>query len=165
MLWNTFYLKHQTILTVIYGLGLRKAEVQHLLTKDINLERGTIHIRKAKGNKDRILHITNTLAKTIDRYLKEYKPQHWLFEGQTGGQYSATSIQMIFIRAKEGSILPAHLTVHGLRHSYATHMVENGTPLHTVKELLGHSSIQTTQVYLHTSSKKFTGLHDPLADL
>ena len=122
-------LKHRTILTLIYGLGLRKGEVQKLLVSHVDLNRGVIHIAQAKGNKDRMLSLQTTLAEQLGRYLEAYRPAHWLFEGQTGGQYSATSIQAIFVRAKEASRLPAQLTVHGLRHSYATHMVERGTPL------------------------------------
>ena len=165
MLRETRNLKHRTILAMVYGLGLRKGEVQHLLVGDVHRERRTVHVRFAKGNKDRVLALQPSLLALLEDYLAAYRPRHWLFEGQTGGQYSATSIQVIFTRAKERSGLPPHLTVHGLRHSYATHMVEHGTPLHTVKELLGHESIQTTQIYLHTSSKKFADLHDPLAGL
>ncbi len=113
-------LKHRTILTLIYGLGLRKGEVQKLLVSHVDLNLGVIHIAQAKGNKDRMLSLQTTLAEQLGRYLEAYRPAHWLFEGQTGGQYSATSIQAIFVRAKEASRLPAQLTVHGLRHSYAT---------------------------------------------
>ncbi len=165
MLRSVRNLKHRTILTLIYGLGLRKGEVQKLLVSHVDLKRGVVHVAQAKGNKDRVLALQTTLCDQVGRYLAEYRPQHWLFEGQAGGQYSATSIQAIFVRAKEASGLPDQLTVHGLRHSYATHMVERGTPLHVVKDLLGHESIQTTQVYLHTSSQRFKGLYDPLAGL
>ena len=165
MLRGVRNLKHRTILTLIYGLGLRKGEVQKLLVAHVDVQRGVLHIAQAKGNKDRVLVLQAALKDLLQRYLARYRPSHWLFEGQTGGQYSATSIQAIFVRAKEESGLPAHMTIHGLRHSYATHMVERGTPLHVVKDLLGHESIQTTQIYLHTSSKRFQDLYDPLAGL
>jgi site-specific recombinase XerD len=96
-----------------------------------------------------------SLAKLLVSYRAAYKPQHWLFEGQTNGPYSTASVQAIFVAAKARSKLPPQLTVHGLRHSFATHMVERGTPLHVVKELLGHERIQTTQIYLHVSSQRF----------
>ena len=165
MLRGVRNLKHRTILTLIYGLGLRKGEVQKLLVSHVDVQQGVLHVAQAKGNKDRVLVLQAALKDLLGRYLAKYRPSHWLFEGQTGGQYSATSIQAIFVRAKEESGLPAHMTIHGLRHSYATHMVERGTPLHVVKDLLGHESIQTTQVYLHTSSKRFQDLYDTLAGL
>ncbi len=131
----------------------------------MDLARGTVKIVQAKGHKDRILAIQPSLAVRLEAYIEAYDPGHWLFEGQCGGQYSASSIQHIFVDAKEASGLPAHMTVHGLRHSFATHQVERGTLLHVVKDLLGHASIQTTQIYLHTSSNRFAGLYDPLAAL
>ena len=165
MLRETRNLKHRTILMLLYGLGLRKGEVQKLLVRHVDLARGLIRIVQAKGNKDRQLLLQGTLREALARYLEEYEPRHWLFEGQTGGQYSGTSIQAVFVRAKERSGLPDQLTVHGLRHSYATHLVERGTPLHVVKDLLGHESIRTTQVYLHTSSERFKEVYDPLSGL
>lgn len=165
MLRDTRNLKHRAILATIYGLGLRKGELLNLLLSDVETERGQVRIRMAKGNKDRVLSLQPSLAKLLTSYRAEYKPRHWLFEGQTNGPYSAASVQAIFVAAKARSKLPPQLTVHGLRHSFATHMVERGTPLHVVKELLGHESIQTTQIYLHVSSQRFEGLHDPLADL
>ncbi len=157
--------KHRTILAMLYGLGLRKGEVQKMLVRHVNLERNVVQVVQAKGNKDRHLPLHGGLRQLLHNYLADYRPAHWLFEGQTGGQYSATSIQSVFVNAKERSGLPDQLTVHGLRHSYATHLVERGTPLHVVKDLLGHENIQTTQIYLHTSSERFRNLHDPLADL
>ncbi len=157
--------KHRLILTLIYCLGLRKSELQQLLVSHVDLNRGVIHIPQARGNKDRILSIQTTLADKLGRYLDAYRPVHWLFEGQTGGQYSATSIQTIFVRAKEETRLPSQLTVYRLRHSYAKHIVERGSPLDVVKEPFGHESISRTQSYLHTSSKRFKDLYDPLAGL
>ena len=157
--------KHRMILAAIYGLGPRRGEVQRLLVGDVDLKRGTVHIRQAKGGKDRILGIPLSLRPLLEDYLLRYAPAHWLFEGQAGGQYSATSIQKVFVRAKERSGLPRQMTLHGLRHSYATHMVEHGTPLHVLQDVLGHGSIETTRVYLHTSKKQLDGLHDPLGAL
>lgn len=165
MLRDTPNLKHRTILATIYGLGLRKGELLNLLISDIDTVRNQVRVRMAKGNKDRVLNLQPSLAKVLTTYITQYNPRHWLFEGQTGGQYSATSVQAIFVATKKRSQLPPQLTVHGLRHSFATHMVERGTPLHVVKELLGHESIKTTQIYLHVSSKRFGELHDPLEDL
>jgi len=157
--------KHRTILAMIYGLGLRKGEVQKLLVKHLDLGRQVVRIQQAKGNKDRVLPLQPSLRMLLETYLREYRPKHWLFEGRDGAQYSATSIQSIFVQAKERSELPDQLTIHGLRHSYATHLVERGTPIHVVKDLLGHQNIQTTQIYLHTSSQRFKQVYDPLAGL
>lgn len=157
--------KHQMILATIYGLGLRRGEVQRLMVGDVDLERGVVHIRQSKGNKDRMLGIPGSLREMLATYIRRYAPGHWFFEGQDGGQYSATSIQKVFTRAKERSRLPAQLTLHGLRHSYATHMIEHGTALHVVQDQLGHGSIETTRVYLHTSRKQLADLYDPLGGL
>lgn len=165
MIRETLNVKHKTILAMIYGLGLRKGEVQKLLVKHVDISRRVVLVRQAKGNKDRALPLQDSLYGLLTTYLETYRPGHWLFEGQSGDQYSGTSIQAIFTRAKERSKLPDQLTVHGLRHSYATHLVERGTPLHVVKDLLGHESIQTTQIYLHTSSERFQQVYDPLAGL
>ncbi len=162
------------ILALLYGLGLRKQEVQKLLVRYVDMKRGSIKIQQAKGNKDRALALQSSLNGLLTNYLEVYKLEHWLIEGRDGAQYSAASIQAVFVQAKSRSKLPDQLTVHGLRHSYATRergprpirsWVERGTPLHVVKELLGHESIQTTQIYLHTSSEQFMGVYDPLRDL
>ena len=165
MLRETLNWKHRSMLAMIYALGLRKGEVLALTVAAVNLERGTVHVEAGKGNKDRILRMPPSLREMLASYAREYDPEHWFFEGQYGAQYSGTSIQRVFTRAKERSGLPPHLTIHGLRHSYATHMVENGTGLHVIKDLLGHASILTTQIYLHTSSRAGEGLYDPLGDL
>ena len=165
MLRETTNWKHRAMLAMIYALGLRKGEVLALTVGAVNLERGTVHVESGKGNKDRILRVPPSLGALLESYVREYDPEHWFFEGQYGAQYSGTSVQRVFTRAKVRSGLPSHLTIHGLRHSYATHMVENGTGLHVVKDLLGHASILTTQIYLHTSSRAGEGLYDPLGDL
>ena len=168
--------KHRAMLAMIYALGLRKGELLALRVGEVNLERGTVHVTSGKGNKDRILPIPASLRLLLESYVREYDPEHWFFEGQYGAQYSETSIQRVFTRAKEHSGLPPHLTLHGLRHSYATLLkseapaphslvVENGTPLHVLKDLLGHANIVTTQIYLHTSSKQLEGLYDPMCEL
>lgn len=165
MLRETKNLKHRMILAMLYGLGLRKGELQKMLLRHVDMNRGVVKVVQSKGNKDRILVLQDSLKAMLAAYLAEYRPKHWLIEGQTGGQYSAASIQAVFVQAKDRSKLPEQLTVHGLRHSYATHLVERGTPLHVVKDLLGHENIQTTQIYLHTSSNRFVDVYDPLKGL
>ena len=176
MLQETVNRKHRMMLAMIYALGLRKGEVLALTVGAVNLDRGTVHVEAGKGNKDRILRMPPSLRAMLEVYVEEYDPEHWFFEGQHGAQYSGTSVQRVFTRAKVRSGLPSHLTIHGLRHSYATllksgapaphsFVVENGTGLHVVKDLLGHASILTTQIYLHTSSRAGEGLYDPLGDL
>jgi len=165
MIRETKNIKHHMILAMLYGLGLRKGELQKMLLRHVDMNRGVVKVVQAKGNKDRVLILQESLKAMLDTYIAEYRPKHWLIEGQTGGQYSAASIQAVFVQAKDRSKLPEQLTVHGLRHSYATHLVERGTPLHVVKDLLGHENIQTTQIYLHTSSNRFTNVYDPLKGL
>lgn len=168
--------KHRTILATVYGLGLRRGEVQRLMVGDVDLERGVVHVRQSKGNKDRVLGIPRSLRQMLEDYIRRYRPDHWFFVGQDGGQYSATSIQKVFTRAKERSGLPKQLTLHGLRHSYATllksgapaphsFVVEHDTALHVIQNQLGHGSIETTRIYLHTSSKQLADLYDPLGEL
>ena len=98
----------------------------------------------------------------IRSYRKIYFPRYWLFEGQTGGQYSESSLQNIFQKAKNKSGVNPYVTIHGLRHSYATHLVEQGIPLKAVKDLLGHNSIKTTEIYLHLSNEFMKNIQSPI---
>lgn len=141
--------KHRTMLAMIYGLGLRKGELQALLVKDVDLDGGLVRIAREKGDEHRELVLQEDLQRLLSDYLDRYRPRHWLFEGQAGGPYSATSIQAVFTAAKERSGLPEQMTVHGLRHSYAAHLVARGTPLEVVKDLLGYESVRAARVGLY----------------
>lgn len=158
-------LKHKCLLILIYSGGLRKGEVLNLQVNDLNAERKMLFIRDAKGGKDRYTFYSDTAIKYVEQYIKAYQPKGWLFQGQTGGKYSATSLQKVFQKAKDISKVNPRITIHGLRHSFAAHLVEKGVPLHAVQELLGHYSIKTTEVYLHISNRYMKQLESPLKNL
>jgi len=155
-------IKHNLILLLIYSAGLRLGEVVNIRVNDVSLDRRAIFIRRAKGKKDRYVTLAETVIPFLEEYKKEYCPAYWLFEGQYGGQYSKSSVQKIFRVALEKSKVNAYATVHTLRHSYATHCVENGYNLALIQEALGHQSLKTTQKYLHVSTKAMRQLISPL---
>jgi integrase/recombinase XerD len=157
--------KHRLAILLIYSAGLRVSEAVELKLQDIDRERRIITIRKGKGKKDRQVPLSARLEELLAVYLQEYNPACWLFEGQKGGKYSVKSIQTLFHRAcvKAGIQKPA--TVHSLRHSYATHLLEAGTDLRIIQELLGHSSSKTTEIYTHVSARTIAGVRSPADDL
>ena len=146
-------LKHRTILMLIYSSGLRIGESIKLRKADINLERMSIFIKAGKGKKDRYSILSDKIILLLKQYLEFYKPDYWLFEGQDGGQYSTRSIQKIFRRAVAKSGVNPYSTVHTLRHSFATHLLERGMDLRYIQSLLGHSSSETTEIYTHITQK------------
>lgn len=158
-------LKHKTMMLLIYSTGLRRSELKKLRKKDILFSRKCIFVKAAKGKKDRYVLLSDKIIKYLKPYLAEYQPKFWLFEGNKAGQYSESSMQSVFTKAKLNSGVNPYVTLHGLRHSFATHLVENNVPIHVVKELLGHNSIKTTEVYLHISDKFRRELKSPLDDL
>lgn len=158
-------LKHKTLLLLVYSAGLRKREIKNMQIDDILFDRKAIFVRCSKGKKDRYVMLAEKAAKYVKFYLEQYNPKYWLFEGEHGGQYSETSIQSIFVQAKQRAKANPNVTFHGLRHSFATHLVENGAALHVVKDLLGHQSLKTTQVYLHISNKMRKNTQSPLDGL
>ncbi|MGB5069770.1 MAG: site-specific tyrosine recombinase/integron integrase [Flavobacteriales bacterium] len=158
-------LKHQCILMLIYSAGLRLGELIGLKRSDIIPERHQIVVRGGKGKKDRITVLSPKLLERLDRYITEYRPKVFLFEGQNGGSYSATSVQAIFKQAKAKARITAPATVHTLRHSFATHLLEKGTDLRYIQTLLGHSSSKTTEIYTHVSTKALGKIRSPLEDL
>ncbi|MCP9237536.1 tyrosine-type recombinase/integrase [Lewinella sp. JB7] len=158
-------LKHRCILKLLYGGGLRLGEVCQLRVGDILVDRLQIFIHSGKGKKDRYTTLPRALLTELDDYRRQYRPDHWLFEGQSGGQYSRRSVQAILKRAVQQSGINPHATVHTLRHSYATHLLERGVSLRHIQELLGHASSRTTEVYTHVSSKEKRRIISPLDDL
>ncbi|MEZ4739390.1 MAG: tyrosine-type recombinase/integrase [Flavobacteriales bacterium] len=158
-------LKHQCILMLIYSAGLRLGELIALQRTDIIPERKQVVIRGGKGRKDRVSLLSEKILKKLDAYLAEYRPRTYLFEGQDGGAYSATSVQAIFKAAKRRAGITAPATVHTLRHSFATHLLEKGTDLRYIQTLLGHSSSKTTEIYTHVSTKALGKIRSPLDDL
>ena len=158
-------LKHKCILLLIYSAGLRLSELIHLKITDIHSDRNCIFIKDAKGKKDRYTLLSTKILDHLRAYYKEYKPMDWLFEGQYKGPYSATSVQKIFTRAKKKSKINPYATVHTLRHSFATHLLEKGVDLRYIQELLGHGSIKTTEIYTHISQKEMKKIDSPLDSL
>lgn len=155
-------LKHKTILLTIYSAGLRLSELINLKIKDIDTDRKSIFVKDAKGKKDRRTILSDNLVKYLNEYLPKYKPHTWLFEGQDGGQYSDSSVSKIFRSACDLAGIKKKASPHTLRHSFATHMLEGGTDLRYIQELLGHSSSKTTEIYTHITRKGIENLRSPL---
>jgi len=156
-------LKHKTILLLAYSAGLRVSEVISLQVTDINSDRMQININDAKGKKDRVVTLSETMLHLLRYYYQEYTPKKWLFEGQNPGEhYSARSAQQIFKDAYKKLNLPSTASFHSLRHSYATHLLENGTDIAYIQKLLGHNDIKTTLRYTHVSKKDIGKIESPL---
>ena len=159
-------LKHRAMLSLIYACGLRRSELLNLTLKDILSERGLLFIRQSKGKKDRVVPISIKLIEMLRDYYKAYKPKTWLFEGQeVGKKYSERSIQLVLNQAVEKAKIVKPVSLHWLRHSYATHLLENGTDLRYIQELLGHSSSRTTEIYTHVSTRNLQQIRSPFDDL
>lgn len=158
-------LKHRTIVMIIYSSGLRLSELLNLKIDDVDFERMLIRVASGKGNKDRYTILSPRLLDIIDRYIYAYRPSVYLFEGQYGGRYSAKSVQNIVKRAVVAAGITKHATVHTLRHSFATHLLENGTDLRYIQELLGHKSSKTTEIYTHVSKKSIGRIRSPLDNI
>ncbi len=158
-------LKHRTMLALAYSAGLRVSEVIALRPDDLLFDQGLIRVRQAKGNKDRTTLLGRSTAALLQRYLAAYRPTDFLFAGQNGGMYSARSLQQVIqaALAKAGIRKPA--SMHTLRHSFATHLLEQGTDLRYIQALLGHASSKTTEVYTHVSSRYLQGIVNPLDEL
>ena len=155
-------LKHKTILMLIYGAGLRIGESIRIRNEDINLDRKTVFIKAGKGKKDRYSVLSENILVVLKHYLKAYKPDYWFFEGPDGGQYTRSSIQKIFRKAVAKAGVNPYSTVHTLRHSFATHLLEHGFDLRYIQALLGHSSSETTEIYTHITKKARQKLVSPL---
>jgi integrase/recombinase XerD len=154
--------KHRTILMLIYSAGLRRGEVLNLQPRDIDSQRMVIHIHGGKGKKDRIVPLSTVILEQLRTYYITYRPKVYLFEGQAGGQYSERSIQLVFVQAKAKAGIKKNSSLHTLRHSYATHLLESGVNLRYIQELLGHSSPKTTQIYTHVTSEGIRKIESPL---
>jgi integrase/recombinase XerD len=144
-------IKHKTILTLTYSVGLRVSEVINLKIEDIDSKRMLIHIRNAKGRKDRVVPLSQTVLDLLRTYYRKYKPITYLFNGQNSKQYSIGSCQRIYKKYIDNSS-----SIHCLRHSSATALLENGTDLRVIQKILGHSNIKTTEIYTHVSNQVLT---------
>ncbi len=155
-------LKHKAILYTIYSAGLRVGEVVRLRICDVCSDDEFLFIKDSKGKKDRHTVLSPVLLDLLRKYYKEYKPSYWLFEGQTGGQYSVKSIQEVFRKAAKESNANPWSTPHTLRHSFATHLMQHGVNIRYIQKALGHSSSKTTEIYTHVLNITNKTLKSPL---
>jgi len=162
---NIVNLKHKTMVMLIYSCGLRRGELLSLKIQDIDSKRMLVHIKQAKGKKDRMVPLSETMLTNLRSYAKVYRPNEYLFTGQFGGMYSGTSLQAVLRSALKRAKIIKPVTLHTLRHSYATHLLESGVNLRYIQEVLGHSSPKTTQIYTHVSSEDFKKIISPLEKL
>ena len=165
MLSATTNLKHKAILVTVYSCGLRLSEVLNLKISDIQSDRNLLLVRGAKGNKDRNTLLSATTLALLRKYYKAYKPREYLFEGEPGIKYSAKSVQNIVKCSRRSAGIKRPASAHTLRHSFATHLLENGTDLRYIQTLLGHSSPKTTEIYTHVSTKGLRDVVSPIEKL
>ena len=158
-------LKHKAMLYLTYAGGLRRSEIINLEIKDIDEPRQLINIRGGKGKKDRITLLSSKVNGLLKEYFDKYKPKRWVFEGENNCQYSESSLQKIFHLALAKSGILKDATLHTLRHSFATHLLESGTDIRYIQVLLGHSSSKTTEIYAHVTRKGFDKIKSPLDNL
>jgi site-specific recombinase XerD len=162
MFEQTKNLKHNTLLKLAYGMGLRVSEIINLKIEDIDSYSMRVLIEKSKGKKDRYVNLPETILLQLREYYKEYKPKKYLFEGQYGGQYSIRSAQQVFKNAMKSANINKSIGIHSLRHSFATHLLENGTDIRFIQELLGHNNIKTTLIYTQVTNQSIKKIISPL---
>lgn len=149
----TTNIKHKAMLMTIYSCGLRVSELVQLKIGDVRSADHLIVIRQSKGNKDRMVTLSERLLQTLRNYYLDYKPKEYLFEGEKGGMYSVRSVQLILKKAMHMANIKRQGSVHTLRHSFATHLIEAGTDIRVVQELMGHGSVKTTMIYTHITDQ------------
>ena len=155
-------IKHRCLVSLLYSAGLRRSEIIQLKIEDVDGKRMLLHIKNAKGGKDRFSVLSDQVLKDLRTYYKKYKPKNYMFEGLTGLPYSGSSINKIIKRAAEVAGIRKRISAHTLRHSFATHLLENGTDLRTIQVLLGHNSTKTTEIYTHVAKNHITSVKSPL---
>lgn len=165
VLGQVMNIKHTVALKLCYGMGLRVSEVVGIKVSHIDSERMTVHIVGAKGKKDRYVPLPKRILPTLRAYYKAYQPKEYLLEGQYGGPYSKSSVQHVFKKALRNAGIHKNIGVHGLRHSYATHLLEAGADLRFIQELLGHNSVKTTQIYTKVTPRSLANIASPLDTL
>ncbi|RQP08245.1 MAG: integrase, partial [Chryseobacterium sp.] len=157
--------KHRLLLKMCYGMGLRVSELVNLKISDIDSGNMLVLVRRGKGKKDRYVGLPETLLPELRDYYKEYRPAVYLFEGQSGGQYAVRSAQLVFKAAMTKANINKKVGIHGLRHSYATHLIEQGTDIRFVQDLLGHNNIKTTMIYTAVTDHAKRNIKSPLDSL
>lgn len=154
--------KHLLMLQLCYGMGLRVSEIVQLKMEHFNLEDKRVLIEGSKGKKDRYTNLPEFVLNLMKIYVGKYHPKLYLFEGISGEKYSVRSIQMVFKRAMNEAGIKKSIGIHGLRHSYATHLLEQGADIRYIQELLGHNSVKTTQIYTHVTDISKSNIKSPL---
>ena len=156
-------LKHKALLMLAYSGGLRVSEAVRIRLSDIDRDRMQLFIARSKGKKDRVVPLARIMLPVLDLYREQYQPKEWLFENQDkSGHYSTRSAQIVFRQAYAGLGLPDNVSFHSLRHSYATHLLENGIDIAYIQSLLGHNDIKTTMRYTHVSKNVLGKIENPL---
>jgi len=161
----TTNVKHKALLSIIYSCGMRIGEAISLKINDLDKDRKLIKIVQGKGRKDRYVPYSDKLRSLLRIYYDQCKPKTYLFEGQYGGPYSERSAALVLQQAVSKCRIRKKVTLHTLRHSFATHLLESGTDIRYIQELLGHNSPKTTMIYTHVSTKKISEIKSPLDDL
>ncbi len=162
---NVDNLKHKAMLMTCYSAGLRVSELLQLKIADIDSNRKQIRIIQAKGKKDRYTLLADKTLIILREYVKQYRPAEWLFEGYKGEKYSSRSLQIVLQRALKKAGITKRASLHTLRHSFATHLLESGTDLRYIQSLLGHESTKTTEIYTHVTTRGFDQIKSPLDNL
>lgn len=155
-------LKHQCIMGLLYSAGLRRGELVNLRLTDVNFDRRQLFVRGGKGKKDRTTILSDRMINALVKYFDLYKPNFWVFEGAEGKQYSGVSVGMIVKKAAAKAGIKTKMSPHVLRHSFATHLMDKGTDIRYIQELLGHKSIETTAIYAHVSTRDLQKIKSPL---
>lgn len=161
----TSNVKHRAMLTTIYALGLRAGELLRLKIQDVDSDRMLVSIKASKGRKDRVVMLPPKLLHLLREYFKAYRPADYLFEGRQGRMYSSASLNKVFVGAKQRTGIKKHATLHTLRHSFATHLLEKGTDVRIIQKLLGHNNSGTTLLYTKVSTDVIGQVRSPLEDL
>ena len=156
-------LRHKALLMLVYSAGLRVSEVVGLKPTDIDAERKLIHVRDAKGRKDRYTLLSAVAMDTLNLYMKSHQPREWLFPSRKANSHITTrTVQKVFEQARKKAGIKKDVTVHSLRHSFATHLLESGVDIRYIQELLGHKSSKTTEIYTHVSNRDLSKIRNPL---
>ena len=158
-------IKHSVMLKLCYGMGLRVSEIVNLKITNVDSNRMLVHIEMGKGKRDRYVTLPSSILDDLRNYYRAYRPKTYLFEGQNGGQYSIRSVQAVFKNAMQKAKINKSVGIHGLRHSYATHLMECGTDMYFIQKLLGHRDIKTTLIYAQVSNRQLVSIKSPLDDL
>jgi site-specific recombinase XerD len=162
LLQSTKNMKHRVTIAMLYASGLRVGEIINLKLSDFNFNRKQLHIKNAKGRKDRYTTIAESLFPLIKNYYNTYKPKVYFIENPKGGKYSPESIRAFLRQSTKIAEINKNITPHSLRHSYATHMLEQGIDIRYIQELLGHSRPETTMLYTHVARKDLQEIKSPL---